>query len=127
LRTRNYFAPAGTPKGATRYNQYGGTFGWPIARNKLFYFVSYEGTRDQQKLTRTLSVPTAAVRAGGLRASTTPIYNPFTGAANGSGRTPFDNNIIPANLMDPTALKLLALMPLPNLRNPDGSVPETNN
>jgi len=127
LRTRNYFAPAGTPKGQTRYNQYGGTWGGPILRNKLFYFVSYEGTRDQQTLTRTLSVPTAAVRAGDLRASTTPIYNPFTGAANGSGRTPFDNNIIPSNLMDPTALKLLALLPMPNLRNPDGSIAESNN
>ena len=127
LRTRNYFAPPGTAKGATRYNQYGGTWGGPILRNKLFYFVSYEGTRDQQTLTRTLSVPTAAVRAGNLGASATPIYNPFTGAANGSGRTPFDNNIIPANLMDPTAVKLLALLPMPNLRNPDGSIPETNN
>src|SRR5260370_17859779 len=68
LRTRNYFAPAGTPKGKTRYNQYGGTWGGPIVRNKLFYFVSYEGTRDQQTLTRTLSVGTAALTAGNLRA-----------------------------------------------------------
>ena len=63
LRTQNYFAPAGTPKGNWKYNQYGGTSGGPIVRNKLFYFVSYEGTRDQQNLTRTVSVPTAAVRS----------------------------------------------------------------
>jgi hypothetical protein len=127
LRTRNYFAPVGTPKGKTRYNQYGGTWGGPIVRNKLFYFVSYEGTRDQQTLTRTLSVPTAAVRAGNLGVSPTAIYNPFTGNPNGSGRTPFENNVIPANMLDPTAVKLLSLLPLPNLRTPDGAIPETNN
>ena len=93
----------------------------------MFYFVSYEGTRDQQNLTRTLSVPTAAVRSGDLRASATPIYDPFTGNANGSGRTAFDNNTIPANRIDPTAQKLLALLPLPNLPKPDGSYPETDN
>src|SRR5438094_2915384 len=127
LRTQNYFAPAGTPKGKWRYNQYGGTFGGPLVRNKLFYFLSYEGTRDQQNLTRTLSVPTEALRRGDLRASPTTIYDPFTGSANGAGRTPFDNNIIPINRIDPTAQKLLALLPLPNLRNPDGSIPETDN
>ncbi len=127
LRTQNYFAPPGTPKGKWRYNQYGGTLGGPIVRNRLFYFASYEGTRDQQNLTRTLSVPTAAVRAGDLRASSTPIYNPFTGNPNGSGRTPFENNIIPASMIDPTAQKLLSLLPMPNLRNADGSIPETNN
>ena len=127
LRTQNYFAPAGTPKGKWKYNQYGGTWGGPIVHNKLFYFVSYEGTRDQQNLTRTLSVPTAAVRSGDLRASATPIYDPFTGNPNGSGRTAFDNNRIPANRIDPTAQKLLALLPLPNLPNADGSYPETDN
>ena len=123
LRTQNYFAPAGTPKGKWKYHQFGGTWGGPIVRNKLFYFVSYEGTRDQQNLTRTVSVPTAAVRRGDLHASATPIYDPFTGNANGSGRTAFDNNMIPANRIDPTALKLLALLPLPNLPNADGSYP----
>jgi hypothetical protein len=127
LRTQNYFAPPGTEKGQWRYNQYGGTWGGPIVRNKLFYFVSYEGTRDQQTLTRTVSVPTAAVRSGDLRVSSTPIYDPFTGNANGSGRTPFANNMIPSTRIDPTAQKLLALLPLPNLRDADGSIPETNN
>ena len=64
---------------------------------------------------------------GDLHASATPIYDPFTGNANGSGRTAFDNNMIPANRIDPTAQKLLALLPLPNLPNADGSYPETDN
>src|SRR5438034_7220934 len=81
LRTQNYFAPPGTPKGAWRYNQYGGTIGGPVVRNRLFYFVSYEGTRDRQMLNRTVSVPTEAVRRGDLSASSTPIYDPLTGTS----------------------------------------------
>ncbi|MGH9373590.1 MAG: TonB-dependent receptor domain-containing protein, partial [Vicinamibacterales bacterium] len=127
LRTQNYFAPPGTEKGKWRYNQFGGTLGGPVVRNKVFYFASYEGTRDQQNLTRTLSVPTAAVRQGDLRASTTPIHDPFTGNANGSGRTAFANNMIPQDRIDPTASRLLALLPMPNLPDADGSYPETNN
>ena len=53
MRAKNYFAPAGTTKGEWAYNQYGGTLGGPIMRNKLFYFGSYEGTRDKQDATRT--------------------------------------------------------------------------
>ena len=123
LRTQNYFAPPGTPKGDWQYNQYGGTLGGPIIHNKLFYFGSYEGTRDRQTLTRTVSVPTAALRRGDLSASPTPIYDPFTGNPNGSGRTPFAGNIIPADRIDPTARQLLALLPLPNL----ATTAETNN
>jgi len=127
LRTRNYFAPPGTSKGEWRYNQYGGTLGGPIARNKLFYFVSYEGTRDHQQLSRTVSVPTAEMRRGDLSASPTPIYDPLSGNPNGSDRIAFANNIIPANRFDPIVQRLVGLIPLPNLRNPDGTIPETNN
>jgi hypothetical protein len=123
LRTRNYFAPVNTPKGKWRYNQYGGTLGGPIVKNRLFYFGSYEGTRDQQTLNRTLSVPTAALRRGDLSAAPNPIYDPFTGNPNGSGRTAFPGNIIPADRIDPTAQRLLALLPLPNLP----TTAETNN
>jgi Carboxypeptidase regulatory-like domain/TonB dependent receptor-like, beta-barrel len=127
LRTKPYFQPAGTPKGDWKYNQYGGTLGGPVVRNKVFFFASYEGTRDKQSLTRTVSVPTAAVRSGDLRASSTPIYDPLTGNPNGSGRTAFANNIIPAGRIDATAQRLLALLPMPNITNPDGSIPETDN
>jgi Carboxypeptidase regulatory-like domain/TonB dependent receptor len=121
LRTRNYFAPAGTPKGEFNYNQFGGTVGGPVVRNKFFYFASYEGTRDKSELNRTLSVPTAAVRNGDLRASSLPIYDPATGSINGTGRTAFENNIIPQDRFDPTARRLLGLLPMPNLPG------ETNN
>ncbi len=127
LRTKNYFAPPGTPKGNWEYNQFGGTVGGPIVRNRAFFFASYEGTRDEQTLNRTVSVPTEALRRGDLRASPTPIYNPFTGTSTGAGRTPFENNIIPATMIDATAARLLAQLPLPNLRTASGGIAETNN
>jgi hypothetical protein len=128
FRTNNYFAKLNnTPKGDWEYNQFGGTLGGPVVHNRLFYFASYEGTRDRQSLTRTLSVPTAAVRNGDLSVSTLPIYDPLTGNPNGSGRTAFANNQIPQDRIDGTARKLLGALPLPNLRNPDGTIPETNN
>lgn len=127
LRTQNYFAPPGTPKGEWRYNQFGGSLGGPVLKNKLFFFGSYEGTRDRQSLTRTLSVPTEALRRGDLRVAPNPIYDPFTGTASGANRVAFPGNIIPADRIDPVARRLLADLPLPNLRNADGSIPETNN
>jgi len=127
MRALNYFTPPGTTKGDWSYHQFGATLGGPIQRNKVFFFGSYENTRDHQFATRTISVPTDALRRGDLSASSTPVYDPATGDANGNGRTAFPGNIIPTNRMDPTALKLIGMMPLPNLTNADGSVPLTNN
>jgi hypothetical protein len=121
MRELNYFAPAGTTKGDWSYHQFGATLGGPIRRNKLFYFGSYESTRDKQNATLTTSVPTEAMRRGDLSASVNSIYDPETGAANGTGRTPFSGNIIPDGRIDPIAKKIIGLMPLPNLPG------ETNN
>ena len=115
LRANNYFAPPGTTKGTWRYNQYGGTMGGPIKRNKLFFFASFEGTRDRQNVSETHTVPTAALRRGDLSASANPIYDPMTGNANGTGRTAFPGNIIPQNRIDPIVASLVQQLPLPNL------------
>src|SRR5262245_46792552 len=114
MRSLNYFAPAGTSKGDWAYHQYGATLGGPIKQNTLFYFGSYEGTRDKQNATRTISVPTEAVRRGDLSAASTPIYDPATGSANGVGRLAFAGNIIPDDRIDATARKIISMMPLPN-------------
>jgi hypothetical protein len=95
-------------------NQFGGTIGGPIRKNKLFYFVSYDGTRLVQGNAVVGQVPTVAMKAGDLSASPTPIYDPLTGNPNGSGRTPFGGNIIPSSRIDSGIQALLATGSWPN-------------
>ena len=67
LDAADFFANAtGQPKGRFRLNQYGGTAGGPVIKNKLFWFGSYEGTRSEQGRLWTTTVPTAAERASGF-------------------------------------------------------------
>ncbi len=116
MRAKNYFTPPGTNEGTWRENQYGGTLGGPIRQNKLFYFVSYEGTKQNRQVPRTISVPTQAVRNGDFSAaSANPIYDPATGNPDGTGRTPFPGNVIPQDRFSEVAKKLIAHWPLPNL------------
>ena len=64
LDARNYFSPT---RGVFRQNQFGGTFGGPILRDKLFFFVDYQGTRQTQGVdTGNISVPSDADRTGNL-------------------------------------------------------------
>ena len=61
---RNYFSPT---RGVYRQNQFGGTLGGPIRRDKLFYFMDYQGTRQTQGIdTGEISVPSNADRTGNL-------------------------------------------------------------
>jgi len=98
-------------------NQFGGLVGGAILKNKLFGFFSYEALRARQAAANltTISVPDALTRTGNFSEEihTTLIYNPVTVA--GAPRSPFPGNIIPVNLMNPSVLTALSVLPLPNV------------
>ena len=104
-----------------RFNQFGGTFGGPIKKNKLFFFGGFQATLTRSHSTTILSVPPLAWRTGdfsSLLAQGVQIYDPtaVTGVVNGLPvRTPFVNNQIPVGKQDPAGQKLLQLYPTPNL------------
>src|SRR6266403_5205432 len=114
LRARQFFeTKANSPeKGDSSLNDFGGTFGGPIKKDKLFFFGSYNGTLERDnRSTGLVTVPTAALIAGDFTGTGTVIYDPHTGNADGTGRTPFANQA--AIPVDPIAAKIMALLPPP--------------
>ncbi len=101
---------SGSPRALLRWNEFGATFGGPIKKDKLFFFVDYQGQRfDTPASTGPVSVLTAAERGGDfsqLLKLGTPIqlYNPYT---VGSVRAPFAGNLIPQNLLNPVSLNIV--------------------
>ncbi|HZQ55201.1 MAG TPA: TonB-dependent receptor [Bryobacteraceae bacterium] len=113
VNARNFFQSTVTP---LHWNQFGGTLGGPIKRDKTFFFVSYQGFREStSNYVNSIVVPSAAQRTGdfsALAASKRP-NDPITGK-------PFPNGVIPRTRLDPVAQNLLnTFVPLPN--NPDGT------
>lgn len=117
LKAKPFFLPLGQDKPKYIDNQFGGSIGGPVIKNSLFYFGSYEGSYNRQLGAAFASVPTAAIRSGNMAGSATPIYDPITGLDDGTGRTPFPNNVVPPDRIDPTAAKIAAAYPLPNIPN----------
>ncbi len=126
LTANNFFANhAGQGRAPFRFQQFGGTLGGPIKRDKTFFFFSYEGLRWDQSLTAVGTVPTALQRAGDFSqtfnasGNLIPIYDPFSTKsypANPSGfiRTQFPGNKIPSSEINPVSTAILAYVPPPN-------------
>jgi hypothetical protein len=138
---------AASPIPHSRWQQFGGSVGGPIIKNKLFFFSDFQGTRQSSGITNLITVPTAAALAScnpaTNAASSTPgfcdlseylgttvsgsggeVYDPATGpqigATAGTGRTLFTGNLIPVGRISPQAAAILAEFPQPNSTGSNG-------
>jgi hypothetical protein len=133
---KNFFDPADQPIAPYKQNQFGVTLGGPVVKNNTFFFADFEGLRIRQAQTWTSTVPTAAMRAGDFSSLidyTQPNGTDCNGAATYVGEifnsrqagvgcgVPFQYdtfgnplNIIPAGQLDPLALAITNLFPMPN-------------
>ncbi len=105
---RNFFAAR---RDSLKRNQFGATFGGPVQKDKLFFFVSYQGTRlrSDPGLTRQF-LPTAAMRKGDFSAISKAIIDPTT-------KKPFANNQIPLDRFNPVTVNFLKYLPDPGTPN----------
>jgi hypothetical protein len=111
---RSYFAPVGS---TLKRNQFGGTIGGPIARNKVFFFGGYQGTIVRQDPSDVRAfVPTAAMMAGDFTGFASPACN----GRQVTLKTPFNNNRIEPALFSPAAVKIAGR--LPKTDNPCGEI-----
>ena len=103
---RDFFA---TRNDGLKRNQFGGTIGGPILKNKMFFFAGYQGTTIRQTpINNTVFVPTPQMLAGDFTTFASPACN--------SGRqitlkAPFINNVVDPALLSPAALNISARLP----------------
>jgi hypothetical protein len=142
LNAKNRFAPVGSSRPVFRRNQFGGILGGPIQKDKTFFFMDYQGTRQLIGRIRTSTVPTSAERDGDFSALLgSGLYRTASGTVttSPSGNTPilvndtdgntiqarqnmvfrpadqlaYAGNRIPSNTFDPVSTALLAHFPGP--------------
>jgi len=123
LNGRNFFQN-GNP--VFHQNQFGGTFGGPVIKNKTFFFLSYQGTRSRQPDggSQDVTVFTPAQRAGyfpDIASSTATSPVPLVGESGATFRpgtpysTIFPTGHIPSQDFNPISMKYMSYVPLPNL------------
>ena len=137
LDARNFFSPA---RGIFQQNQFGGTFGGPVVRKKLFFFTDYQGTRMKQGVdTGLIAVPSEQDRSGNLADMTgaltgavngqnwanlltqklgypvSPGEAYYTAGCNSASHCVFPNAIVPAGAWSAPAKNLLQYIPQPNV------------
>lgn len=118
LDANDYFARrSGLARPPLRRNQFGGTVGGPIVPNRMFFFASYQGTRQAGSNSGVVTVPTLQqyqqIQDDQPVSFGTAVYNPFD-VVNGN-RQEFPQDTIPTSDFDPVGLKIAALYPKPNL------------
>jgi len=119
----NYFTAAGSQP-AYKRNQFGGTAGGPIRKNKTFFFYSYEGLRLRQQLASLATVPLTPMLSGDfssllLLAKPIVIKDPLTGAV-------FPNNVIPPTRLSALGKAIASYFPSPSLPTPASLQPSSN-
>jgi trimeric autotransporter adhesin len=119
--TNNYFSEkAGLAKPDSPYYLGGGALGGPIFKNRTFFWFSTENYHDVQTRNASVTMPTAAERAGDFSRTTNAagapvtIYDPLTGQ-------PFAGNRIPAGRINPVSAAMLQYLPLPDVDRSNGS------
>ena len=117
---RNFFSPPG-PIASFKRNQFGGTFGGPIRKDKTFFFYSYEGLRTIAGTPQFVTIPTPAMASGDFSVLLPKqiIKDPSTGA-------PFAGNIIPQNRLNAVGVALMRVYPVPTFATPAGTLPSNN-
>ncbi len=127
LNANDFFANrAGRAIPPNKVNQFGGTLGGPVKKDRLFFFYNYEGYRERSAGIETITSPTDAQRAGdfsGLKTSAGApivIYDPSTTRPDPANpgkfiRDAFPGNVIPSNRINSVAANILKYYPQPNL------------
>ncbi len=118
----NFFANrSGSVKPTLRQNQFGGTIGGPIIKNRTFGFFSYQGTRIRLGRIFLATVPSQLAKSGDFsmeRRNFNSVFDPMSTAGSGAAaiREQFPNNVVPASRFDPVSSPLLSRYPAPNVQ-----------
>ena len=118
---------AGQPLPDIKFMLGGGGFGGPIVKNRTFFWYGQEGYSSTTTRNGSLRWPTSRERNGDFSQSfdssgrLVVIYDPLTGNADGTGRTPFPGNVIPANRINTVGKNLANSYPSPQRDASDGS------